>query len=140
MEENKGIDFYIELNNGIKMPRVGLGTYEVKDLSNIVYSSIKDGVRLIDTAYKNEKEVGEGIKKAIDEGLVKREDLFIITKVWPSHKHKVEESIRESLSNLGLDYVDLYLDHWPIPVYNDPKTGLILSQSLFMNFGLLWKD
>jgi D-xylose reductase len=124
--KTKSIDFTITLNNGMKMPRVGLGTYEVKDLSNIVHSSIKDGVRLIDTAwfYKNEKQVGEGIKKAIGDGLVKREDLFIITKVWPSHKHKVEESMKESLTNLGLDYVDLYLDHWPIPVYNDPKTGV----------------
>jgi diketogulonate reductase-like aldo/keto reductase len=124
--KTKAIDFNITLNNGMKMPRVGLGTYEVKDLPNIVYNSIKDGVRSIDTAwyYKNEKQVGEGVKKAINDGLVKREDLFIITKVWPSHKRRVEESMKESLTNLGLDYVDLYLDHCPIPIYNDPKTGI----------------
>jgi D-xylose reductase len=126
MEGNNKIDFYIELNNGIKMPRVGLGTNAIKDLATVIHQSIKDGVRLIDTArfYKNEKEVGEGIKRAIDEGICKREDLFIVTKVWPSYKRKAEESIKESLADLGLDYVDLFLDHWPLNFYSDKEAGI----------------
>ena len=81
--ENK-IPETITLNNGLNMPLVGLGTYAIKGIENIVYESIKDGVRLIDTAscYENEKEVGEGINKAISEGIVKREELFIVTKIF----------------------------------------------------------
>jgi D-xylose reductase len=123
MEGTGKIDSYIKLNNGMNMPKVGLGTANIPNISPIVYQSIKDGVRLIDTArsYKNEKEVGEAIKKAIDEGIVNREDLFIITKVWPTHKRKVEESLRESLADLGLEYVDLFLDHWPFYDYSNKE-------------------
>jgi D-xylose reductase len=121
---NKTINCYIDLNNGLKMPRLGLGTYAVKELKNIVYESIKSGILLIDTAwfYKNEKEIGEGIKRALEDGLVKREELFIVTKVWPSHKHNPEESLKESLDNLGLVYVDLFLDHWPYNTFYDKVT------------------
>jgi D-xylose reductase len=125
MVENTQTNFYVELNNGIKMPRLGLGTALVQDVANIAYHSIKDGVRLIDTAwfYKNEKEVGVGVKKAIDEGIVKREDLFIVTKVWPCFKDNPEACLQESLTKLGLDYVDLLLDHWPYNFYYDKETG-----------------
>jgi diketogulonate reductase-like aldo/keto reductase len=116
----------IELNNGTKMSRFGLGTHAVANCSEIVYQSIKDGVRLIDTAsvYNNEKEVGEGIAKAIFEGIVKREDLYVITKLWVYDKHRAEEAIKESLERLGLEYVDLYLDHFPAHIYKD-KSGTI---------------
>jgi diketogulonate reductase-like aldo/keto reductase len=113
---------YAILNNGIKMPFIGLGTGKsCKDPKNIVYDAIKKGIRLIDNAsiYENEKEVGESIKKAIDDGIVKREDLFIISKVHPMKRHEVESSLSESLSNLGLTYVDLYLDHCPWAIYKD---------------------
>ena len=72
----------IKLHSGQEMPIFGLGTFLVKDVDNIVYQSIKQGVRLIDTAsrYQNEKEVGDGINKAIQEGIVKREELFVVTK------------------------------------------------------------
>jgi D-xylose reductase len=114
------INFFIKLNNGIQMPRVGLGTYAVKDLPGIIHSSIKDGLRMIDTAwfYKNEKEVGKGVKRAISDGLVKREELFVVTKVWPVFKDNPEGSLKESLSNLDLEYVDLVLDHWSYNFYH----------------------
>ena len=73
-------------------PKIGLGTCNLKEIEQVVYQSIKDGVRLIDTAskYENEEQVGKGIKKAIDEGIVKREDLFIVTKCWIDEKKDPE--------------------------------------------------
>ena len=105
----------IKLNNGLDIPIIGLGTTRMKNVEEVVYQSIKDGTRLIDTAsiYKNEEGVGKGIKKAIDEKIVKREDLFIITKMWLNEKEDPEKALRNSLKRLQLEYVDLYLDHWP---------------------------
>jgi D-xylose reductase len=122
--ETLSISPTIILNNGYEMPRIGLGTAGVKDVATIVYESIKDGLRMIDTAecYENEKEIGEGISRVIKEGIVKREDLFIVTKLWVNRKHEAESSIKEQLDSLGLDYVDLYLDHWPMSIYKD-KNG-----------------
>ena len=87
----------------------------MKNEEEIVYQSIKEGVRLIDTAsiYKNEVEVGKGINKAIEEGIVKREDLFVVTKFWLNEKEDPEKALKASLERLNLKYVDLYLDHWP---------------------------
>ena len=83
-----GINKTVKLNNGIICPIIGLGTTRMKNVEEVVYQSIKDGTRLIDTAskYENEVEVGKGINKAIKEGIVKREDLFIITKCWITEK------------------------------------------------------
>jgi diketogulonate reductase-like aldo/keto reductase len=63
--------------------------------------------------YGNEDEVGEGLKEAFDTG-IKREDLFITTKLWCTYHTRVEENLDKSLKSLGLDYVDLYLMHWPV--------------------------
>ena len=100
-------------------PKIGLGTCNLKEIEQVVYQSIKDGVRLIDTAskYENEEQVGKGIKKAIDEGILKREDLFIVTKCWIDEKKDPENALKNSLQKLQLDYVDLYLDHWPSGKY-----------------------
>ncbi len=70
---------------------------------------------MIDTAsmYKNEVEVGKAINKAIEDGIVKREDLFIVTKFWLHEKEDPEKALKASLERLNLKYVDLYLDHWP---------------------------
>ena len=121
----------LKLNNGLEIPLMGLGTTRLrnindankslkddnrnKDVEEVVYNSIKHGTRLIDTAskYENEVEVGKGIKRAIDEGIVKREDLFVITKMWLDEKENPEKALRQSLERLNLSYVDLYLDHWP---------------------------
>lgn len=112
--DNK-ISSTFNLNNGLKMPRVGLGTYAIDNIADIVYQSIKDGVRLIDTAfiYENEEVIGGAIKRAIADKLVTREELFIVTKLPITWRHKASEIISQQLKNLGVDYVDLYLDHWP---------------------------
>jgi len=105
----------IKLNNGLFCPIIGLGTTGMKNVEEVVYNSIKDGARLIDTAsmYKTEEGVGKGIKRAINEGIVKREDLFVVTKCWLTEKENPEKALKSSLEKLNLDYVDLYLDHWP---------------------------
>lgn len=120
----------LQLNNGLSIPIMGLGTGQYEDTSKIVYESIKSGVRLIDTAsiYKNEVEVGKGIKQAIDEGIIKREELFIITKCWLEEKDDPEKALKASLERLNLTYVDLYLDHWPTgKCYNGEKNLKFVS-------------
>lgn len=87
-----------------------------EETQKAVYHAIKVGYRHIDTAlaYSNEVDVGKGIKAAIDDGLVKREDLFVTTKLWCIYANRVEEGLETSLKALNLDYVDLYLVHWPV--------------------------
>ena len=72
----------------MEIPYIGLGTHRIDNTVLVIYNSIKDGLRLIDTAFKhgNEEEIGKGIKKAIEDGLCKREDLFIIGKIWVSER------------------------------------------------------
>ncbi|KAJ6032157.1 hypothetical protein N7540_002889 [Penicillium herquei] len=111
-------DIRIKLNTGAEIPALGLGTWKAApgEVANAVSHAIKVGYRHIDAAlcYGNENEVGQGIKEAIDAGIVKREDLFVTTKLWCTYHSKVEEGINQSLKNLGLEYVDLYLVHWPL--------------------------
>jgi len=108
------------LNNGVKIPMLGFGTYQLADPAKCrecVRSAIAAGYRLIDTAafYRNEEGVGAGIKAALSEGLCKREDLFITTKVWFSNfeTEDCRRSLEASFKKLGLDYIDLVLLHWP---------------------------
>lgn len=111
---------YVTLNNGLKMPQLGFGVWQVGDeeATAAVAKALEVGYRSIDTAmiYKNEKGVG----KAIAQSSVPREELFITTKVWNSDQG-YENTLRafdESLERLGLDYVDLYLIHWPTPKFD----------------------
>lgn len=111
----------VELNNHTFMPQVGFGTYKVapEQASDAVYTAISYGYRHIDTAqlYFNEAEVGQGIGKAIANGLVSREQLYVTTKL-NNNNHApadVERSFDESLAKLGCGYVDLFLVHWPMP-------------------------
>lgn len=117
--------YFIEdkvLNNGYTMPVLGLGTYAltVEEAENSVYHALKDGYRLIDTAraYNNEEGVGRGIQRAIEEGLVTREEIFITTKVWDTDFGNAGSAFEDSLARLGLDYVDLVLLHH-VPRTND---------------------
>lgn len=110
----------IELNTGNRMPIVGYGTYQITDAHECersVYKAIELGYRLIDTAqaYGNEKPVGVGVRRAIDDGLVTRDELFITTKVWFRNfeTDATHSSMAESMRALGLEYVDLVLLHWP---------------------------
>ncbi|KAL6585822.1 NADP-dependent D-sorbitol-6-phosphate dehydrogenase [Orobanche minor] len=102
----------ITLNNGFKMPIIGLGVWrtEGKDLKNLITNAIKIGYRHFDCAadYKNEVEVGEALEEALQTGLVKREVLFITTKIWNSDHGHVVEACKESLKKLRLEYLDLY--------------------------------
>ncbi|PSR78471.1 NADP-dependent oxidoreductase domain-containing protein [Coniella lustricola] len=121
-------DVSFTLNTGQKMPAVGYGTWQAApgEVAAGVYHALKTGYRLIDCAYcyGNEAEVGEGLKRAFDEGVVKREDAFVVTKVWTTYNTRVALGLAKSLAALQLDYVDLLLVHWPLlmnPAGNDDR-------------------
>lgn len=107
----------VKLNSGYEMPILGLGTWTLsnEEAENSVYHALKDGFRLIDTAryYQCETGVGKGIKKAVEEGIVKREDVFVTSKIMPSDYERAAQGINDSLRDLGLDYIDLMLIHQP---------------------------
>ncbi|KAK6760475.1 hypothetical protein RB195_021805 [Necator americanus] len=115
----------ITLSNGVKMLQVGLGTLlsTPVEVKAAVKTAIECGYRLIDTAtlYKNEEAIGEGIHEMIQAGKVKRDDLFITTKVWGTHLHpdRIEASARESLRLFKLDRLDLLLAHLPTSFNHD---------------------
>ena len=110
------------------MPSIGFGTWKVppSECQRVIYQTIKSGCRLIDCAsdYANEKEVGLGIKQAIDEGIVKREELWVTSKLWCTdhRRENVKPACLKSLADLGLEYLDLYLIHFPIALkYVSPE-------------------
>ena len=111
-----------KLYNGSEIPVVGLGTfgsdnYNANTIAHAVKEAVRLGYRHIDCAavYGNEKEIGQAIKELIDEGTVTREELWITSKVWNDSHDRVIAACEQSLSDLGLDYLDLYLVHWPFP-------------------------
>jgi methylglyoxal/glyoxal reductase len=117
----KSIQDKTVLNNGVEMPWMGLGVFKVeegRELVNAIKSAIKLGYRSIDTAaiYGNEEGVGQGIREGIAEAGISREDLFITSKVWNSDLgfESTIEAYETSLQKLGLEYLDLYLIHWPV--------------------------
>ena len=105
------------LNSGYEMPIIGLGTWTLSDdeAENSVYHALKSGMRLIDTAryYGNEVSVGRGLQKAIDEGIVTREDVFITSKVYGGNYERAGGIIDDALKDLNVDYIDLMLIHQP---------------------------
>ncbi|XP_027100331.2 NADP-dependent D-sorbitol-6-phosphate dehydrogenase-like [Coffea eugenioides] len=109
----------LTLNSGYEMPILGLGFFrmEGKNIKEILFNAIKIGYRHFDCAakYQNEEELGEALEEAFRMGLVKREELFITTKLWNSDHDHVLEACKDSLKKLRLDYLDLYLIHFPVP-------------------------
>lgn len=119
---NKGAKMlYTTLNNGVKMPILGYGTYQIpnSEAQRCVEDALSVGYRLIDTAqaYANEQAICEALKSAMKGG-IKRDELFIETKLWISHTNEKDafKAFETSLKKLGLDYIDLYVIHQP---YND---------------------
>lgn len=123
---------FITLNTGAKMPLEGFGVFQIPDAvqcEQVVYDAIKTGYRLIDTAtaYGNEKAVGQGVARAIADGIVTREELFITTKVWVSDmgsKESAYQAVKTSLKSLNMDYVDLILLHQPMNDYFAAYRGI----------------
>ena len=117
MQTEDNIMDHFTLNNGIKMPIVGFGTFMLggETCTRAVAAAIKSGYRKIDTAeaYGNEKAVGDGIKQS---GINRRE-LFLVTKVNFKSYEKAEQTVMQSLANLQTDYIDLLLLHWPFADY-----------------------
>ncbi len=115
-DQNLSIDSKITLNNDAKMPRLGLGVYQIppgKSTEQAVTWALHAGYRHIDTAkyYRNEQSVG----KAIRASKIPRKDVWVTTKLWLTDQIGTEKAFETSLSKLGLDYTDLYLVHFPVP-------------------------
>ncbi|KAJ3479740.1 hypothetical protein NLI96_g8848 [Meripilus lineatus] len=122
---------YLTLSTNAKIPQIGLGTWLSKphEVENAVEIAVRNGYRHLDLAmiYKNQDEVGRALKKVVP-SVVKREDLFITSKLWNcSHRPEhVEPELNETLKQLGIDYLDLYLVHWPVAF---PHTGQLITIS-----------
>lgn len=105
---------YFKLNTGAKIPAVGFRTWQAAphEVEKAVEEALKQGYRHIDCAaiYRNENEVGAGIKKSG----VKRDEIFLTGKLWNTKHRDVEAALDKSLKDLGTDYLDLYLMHWPV--------------------------
>lgn len=144
------------LSNGVKVPGLGFGTFANEGATGESYKATKKalevGYRHLDCAwfYKNEGEVGDAVRDFLKENpSVKREDLFITTKVWLHllEPEEVEWSANNSLKNLGLDYIDLFLVHWPIAAEKDekymPKIGAdgkyVIKKGLTENLEPTWR-
>ncbi len=127
---------YYELQGGDSVPQIGLGTYDLKEES--ILNGLEAGYRLLDTAwqYKNEQEVGKAVKKSG----IKREEIFITTKIWTDFVRSggIENALYESLNNLEMDYVDLLLIHWPATGYESAWEKMIAlrEKGLVKNVGV----
>lgn len=117
----------VTLPSGEKVPCMGMGTFgsdrvSAEEVSEAVAGAIRSGYRMFDCAacYGNEDQIGEVFKNAFDEGVVKRDDLVIMTKVWNDMHERVEESCRKSIADLQCDYIDIFFIHWPFPNYHAP--------------------
>ncbi len=115
------------LNDGGVIPCIGMGTFgsdrvTPDEVAQAVAGGIRVGYRLFDCAacYGNEDKIGVEFKRAFDEGVVKREDLFIMSKVWNDMHRHVAESCKKTIADLQCDYLDMLFIHWPFPNYHAP--------------------
>ncbi|KAE8445407.1 H/ACA snoRNP pseudouridylase subunit [Mollisiaceae sp. DMI_Dod_QoI] len=146
-------DTRFKLNTGAEIPALGLGTWQSDTglVKKAVSYALSIGYKHIDAAYcyGNEDEVGAGLKEAFDSG-IKREDIFVTTKLWCTYHSRVEQNLDMSLKSLGLDYVDLYLMHWPVamnpngnhekfPKLPDGSRDLVTSWSHIQTWKLMEK-
>ncbi|KAK2665457.1 hypothetical protein Ddye_004031 [Dipteronia dyeriana] len=146
MTHNKSNGFMIKketvptlrLNNGFDMPILGLGVWRTNKggMKDLIINAIKIGYRHFDCAtdYKSEREVGEALAEAFHKGLVKREQLFVTSKLWNSDHGHVIEAFKNSLEKLQLDYLDLYLVHFPIA---STHTGVGTTRNTYDGDGML---
>jgi diketogulonate reductase-like aldo/keto reductase len=120
-EKDKFLNIYS--TNKTKMPLIGLGTHRLIDVENSVRNAVKLGYRCFDTAsyYKNEDIVGRVLNECISEGLVTREELFITTKLWNDEHRDPVNALKHSLKRMNMEYVDLYLIHFPLGKIVDGK-------------------
>lgn len=122
------------LNTGFKIPTLGLGTWRSENVYDAIRLAFKLGYRHLDCAasYSNESDIGRAIADSIKDGEIKREEIFVTSKLWNTNHHpqNVEPACRKTLAELKVDYLDLYLVHWPValqhgdnPFPRDDKTG-----------------
>lgn len=137
------------LNNGVEMPTVGLGTWQMTDPADIeraITSAIELGYRHIDTAYiyGNEKDIGRVLRKLFESGTIKREELFITSKLWNAFHGNVQKALENTLRDLQLEYLDLYLIHWPVTFEYDPKGDVVMGDGRYrvtrFDPGQVWKE
>nr|CAZ96153.1 NADP-dependent D-sorbitol-6-phosphate dehydrogenase [Saccharum hybrid cultivar R570] len=131
-------DAAVALSSGHRMPAVGLGVWRMDkpDVRGLIHAALRVGYRHLDCAadYQNEAEVGDALAEAFQTGLVNREDLFITTKLWNSDHGHVLEACKDSLKKLQLDYLDLYLIHFPVATRH---TGVGTTSSALGDDGVL---
>ena len=137
MESQQQLSPTVTLSNGMKLPLIGLGTYAGENFEVLLRAALDIGYRHLDTAkvYKNEKQIGNVLAEVFKEGKIKREDLFITTKIWNDPSLDVYEAVKESLRDLNVDYVDLLLNHWPIGVPNADNTQMVAKP-----LHVFWKE
>jgi diketogulonate reductase-like aldo/keto reductase len=122
---------YVTLSNGLKMPTFGLGTVYMsseEEISNFVKAVVEFGYRHIDTAsfYGNEEIIGKALEEIFAAG-IKREELFIVTKIWNTDHDIAEEALATSRKRMQLDFVDLYLIHFPVATKRENDTDVFVK-------------